>query len=114
VDPGQIGGPAEFQTFHMDAWEGATMRADYSFHCNGGGCTDLVVPLIATWAHKAGASATELTARKLYQCIRTSCTTSFPRDGFTVRLTASVAPDTTYAAQPGDLLYVAGVIIQPT
>jgi hypothetical protein len=110
----QIGGPTEFQTFHTWSWDGAIMRGDYSFHCNGNGCTDHVVPLILAWTRKAGAPGTEFTARKLYSCISTSCATSFPRGGFTVQLTASVVPDNTFTAQPGDLLYVAGVTIRPT
>jgi hypothetical protein len=110
----KIGAPAEFQTYHSASWDGTTMQASYSFHCNGNGCTYHVVPLISAWAHKAGAKATEFTVRKLTSCIRPSCSASFTRDGFTVQLTASVTADTSAGAKPGDVLYLAGLTIRPT
>jgi len=72
-----------------------------------------VIPLIVTWARKAGVPATQFTSRKLYACIHTSCSTSLTRDGFSVALTARVGADNTYVAQPGDVLYVVEVTIRP-
>jgi hypothetical protein len=109
----QIGGPAEFQTYHSISWEGTRAKVNYSYRCNGDACTDQVVPSLAKWAGKAGAPGAQFTTQRLYSCLRTSCTTSFARDGFTVKLTAKVGPYTWYDANPGDLECVAEVIIQP-